>query len=229
MKASQMNRSRRPHARDSENRSSDQRTMVKYRVQAGDTLGKIARKFYGDASRFSCIAAANSSANPDKLRVGQELLIPDPSASPDAVTTAPSLAVSIATAANPTAGLNEQRLSLLHPVLSIRARCMIALCAQAGIPVLVTQAFRTWEEQDALYAKGRTVQPQVATTSVSLPILGYLIRYRKLMRCAGSVNLTPCDSSSPGGILQGTAIAMLPSRAMPVGTFAPKQLQDKKP
>lgn len=160
MKASQMNRSRRPHARDSENRSSDQRTMVKYRVQAGDTLGKIARKFYGDASRFSCIAAANSSANPDKLRVGQELLIPDPSASPDAVTTAPSLAVSIATAANPTAGLNEQRLSLLHPVLSIRARCMIALCAQAGIPVLVTQAFRTWEEQDALYAKGRTVQPR---------------------------------------------------------------------
>ena len=31
--------------------------------------------------------------------------------------------------------------------------------ARAGIAVLVTQGLRTWEEQDALYAKGRTAPP----------------------------------------------------------------------
>jgi peptidoglycan L-alanyl-D-glutamate endopeptidase CwlK len=36
---------------------------------------------------------------------------------------------------------------------------MLDLCAQAGIPLLITQSLRTWEEQDALYAKGRTVAP----------------------------------------------------------------------
>lgn len=46
--------------------------MPAYKVQAGDTLGKIAKKFYGDASQFSAIVAANSIRNPDKLKVGQE-------------------------------------------------------------------------------------------------------------------------------------------------------------
>ena len=45
--------------------------MSTYKVQAGDTLGKIAKKFYGDASRFSAIVAANSIRNPDKLRSGR--------------------------------------------------------------------------------------------------------------------------------------------------------------
>ena len=60
---------------------------------------------------------------------------------------------------NPMARLNEQRLSYLHPVLAIRGRAMIDLCAHEGIAVLVTQAVRTWEEQDKLYAKGRTEPP----------------------------------------------------------------------
>ncbi|MGH7232282.1 MAG: LysM peptidoglycan-binding domain-containing protein, partial [Nitrospiraceae bacterium] len=50
---------------------------VSYTVKPGDTLGKIARKFYGDAGRFPLIVAANAIANPDKLTVGQELVIPD--------------------------------------------------------------------------------------------------------------------------------------------------------
>lgn len=36
---------------------------------------------------------------------------------------------------------------------------MLDLCAQAEIPILVMQGFRTWEQQDQLYAKGRTIPP----------------------------------------------------------------------
>jgi len=60
---------------------------------------------------------------------------------------------------NRTAQRNKQSLSRLHPILAIRGRCMIELCAHAGIPLLVTQGLRTWKEQDKLYAKGRTVAP----------------------------------------------------------------------
>ena len=54
---------------------------------------------------------------------------------------------------------NTQRLGRLHPILAIRGSCMIDLCAHEGITILVTQAVRTWKEQDKLYAKGRTVPP----------------------------------------------------------------------
>ena len=49
-----------------------------YEVVAGDTLGKIAQQFYGDARRFDIIVNANEQlkANPDKLRVGMKLVIP---------------------------------------------------------------------------------------------------------------------------------------------------------
>jgi hypothetical protein len=135
--------------------------MPTHRVQVGDTLGKIAKKFYGDASRFPLIVAANSIRNPDKLTVGQELVIPDsaPIVMPAVVSPPMSASVGGGPILNPTARLNEQRLSRLYPVLAIRARCMVELCAYEGIPILITQGLRTWEEQDALYAKGRTVSP----------------------------------------------------------------------
>jgi LysM repeat protein len=50
----------------------------KYQVQTGDTLSKIAQRFYGDATYFELIAAANQLADPNKLAVGQALSIPDP-------------------------------------------------------------------------------------------------------------------------------------------------------
>lgn len=138
--------------------------MPTYKVQAGDTLGKIAKKFYGDASRFSAIVAANSIRNPDKLKVGQELVIPDAAASvmPVVVSPAPvpiNSGISSGPQLNPAARLNEQRLGGLLPVLAVRARCMVELCAHEGIAILITQGLRTWEEQDALYAKGRTLAP----------------------------------------------------------------------
>ena len=49
-----------------------------YTVQAGDTLGKIAKQFYGDASRWKEIFEANKATigNPDAIQIGQELVIP---------------------------------------------------------------------------------------------------------------------------------------------------------
>ena len=50
----------------------------KYTVQAGDSLSKIARQFYGDASAYMKIFEANSDQlnDPNKIQVGQELTIP---------------------------------------------------------------------------------------------------------------------------------------------------------
>ena len=58
-----------------------------------------------------------------------------------------------------TARRNEERLGTLHPILAIRARCMVELCSRIDIGLLVTQGLRTWEQQDRLYAKGRTTPP----------------------------------------------------------------------
>ena len=46
-------------------------------VQPGDSLSKIARAAYGHASYWPCLASANSSiANPDRLHIGQVLVLP---------------------------------------------------------------------------------------------------------------------------------------------------------
>lgn len=47
-------------------------------VAKGDTLGKIAKFYYGDAKRYTDIFEANrgSLANPDAIAVGQQLVIP---------------------------------------------------------------------------------------------------------------------------------------------------------
>jgi nucleoid-associated protein YgaU len=49
-----------------------------YTVNGGDSLGAIAQKFYGDATRYMDIYEANRMivASPDKIRVGQRLVIP---------------------------------------------------------------------------------------------------------------------------------------------------------
>jgi peptidoglycan LD-endopeptidase CwlK len=52
--------------------------------------------------------------------------------------------------------INTQRLATVHPILGQRVQSMIDDLAAKGVPVLVTQALRTWDEQAALYAKGRT-------------------------------------------------------------------------
>jgi hypothetical protein len=133
--------------------------MTTYKVRSGDTLGKIAKKFYDDASRFPLIVTANNISNPDRLKAGQQLVIPDID-KPTGPRNSQRGTTVIPVDTNATCDLrNEQRLRQLHPVLAIRARCMLELCREAGIVLLVTQGLRTWEQQDELYAKGRTTPP----------------------------------------------------------------------
>lgn len=47
-----------------------------YVVKKGDTLSAIAQRFYGDASRWRLIAKANDLSDPNTVRVGMELIIP---------------------------------------------------------------------------------------------------------------------------------------------------------
>ena len=52
---------------------------AKYTVKSGDTLSKIAKQHYGDAGKYMKIFDANKGLlkDPDKIQVGQELVIPD--------------------------------------------------------------------------------------------------------------------------------------------------------
>lgn len=47
-----------------------------YTVHSGDNLSKIAKRFYGSANKYTSIAQANGIANPDLIKVGQELTLP---------------------------------------------------------------------------------------------------------------------------------------------------------
>lgn len=62
-----------------------------YTVQRGDTLGKIARKFYGDAHKYPLIQRANNLKDASRIWVGQVLLIPAIAGAPApaSVTTTP--------------------------------------------------------------------------------------------------------------------------------------------
>ncbi|MBA3532429.1 MAG: LysM peptidoglycan-binding domain-containing protein, partial [Ardenticatenales bacterium] len=50
-----------------------------YTVQSGDSLSKIAQRFYGDGSRWKTIYEANRDkiSNPDMIHAGLVLTIPD--------------------------------------------------------------------------------------------------------------------------------------------------------
>lgn len=49
-----------------------------YTVVGGDTLGKIAKRFYGDAKHYTKLFEANKDQlkNPDLIKVGQHLKLP---------------------------------------------------------------------------------------------------------------------------------------------------------
>lgn len=48
----------------------------RYSVRAGDTLWRLAEKWYNDPTQWQRIAAANGLTDPDNLRLGHKLLIP---------------------------------------------------------------------------------------------------------------------------------------------------------
>ncbi|MCU1338853.1 MAG: ycdD [Bryobacterales bacterium] len=56
------------------------------------------------------------------------------------------------------------KLALVHPTLADRVRQLFAKLKAEGYEFIATQGLRTWEEQNALYAKGRTVMSDVSCT-----------------------------------------------------------------
>jgi hypothetical protein len=180
-----------------------------YIVQAGDTLSKLAKKFYGDARRFPLIANANFMRATDTLHIGAKLLIPDPHS-----------AGSTAISPNPVSDLNEKKFSLLHPATASRGRAMIELCAQSGVNLLVTQGLRTWEEQDQLYAKGRSVPPigkkfivTNAKGGQSYHNFGWRLTSLCSMRLARPIGMT----HTPGGKLPHKSENLSASNAAAIG------------
>ena len=57
----------------------DDSIYAKHTVVSGETLGKIAIQYYDKASKYQDIFKANSGIldNPDLIKVGQELIIPN--------------------------------------------------------------------------------------------------------------------------------------------------------
>lgn len=130
-------------------------TTTTYVVRKGDTLGVIAKRFYGRMGAYTLIVAANRIRNPDRLRVGQELVIPSETASPEPPALEPGT--------RPYAAVSAQRLSTLHPRLAQLGTRLLDRCASAGLALMVTQGLRTMAEQDALFAQGRTRPGKIVT------------------------------------------------------------------
>ncbi|WP_296383397.1 LysM peptidoglycan-binding domain-containing protein [Winogradskyella sp.] len=57
----------------------DETVYARHTVASGETLGKIAKHYYGDAMKYKDIFAANSDIlkNPDLIHPDQELIIPN--------------------------------------------------------------------------------------------------------------------------------------------------------
>ena len=57
----------------------DDSIYARHTVKSGETLGKIAKKYYGKASKYQDIFKANSDIlkNPDVIHPNQELIIPN--------------------------------------------------------------------------------------------------------------------------------------------------------
>ncbi|MFD1613596.1 LysM peptidoglycan-binding domain-containing protein [Gelatiniphilus marinus] len=58
----------------------DESVYHRHTVKSGETLGKIAKDYYGDVMKYKVIFKANSDIlkNPDLIHPDQELIIPNP-------------------------------------------------------------------------------------------------------------------------------------------------------
>ena len=53
----------------------------------------------------------------------------------------------------------------LHPFVKTKAEALLRLAEAEGIPLLVTHTYRSIEEQDDLYAQGRTATGKIVTNA----------------------------------------------------------------
>jgi peptidoglycan L-alanyl-D-glutamate endopeptidase CwlK len=61
--------------------------------------------------------------------------------------------------------ISEARLGEVHPALAEKVRQMAEMLEQENITIRVTQGLRSWAEQEALYAQGRTVPGSIVTNA----------------------------------------------------------------
>lgn len=59
--------------------------------------------------------------------------------------------------------LSIKRIETLHPAIRTKANAWLVNCSTRNIGVRIAQAFRTFGEQDLLYAQGRTKKGRVVT------------------------------------------------------------------
>ncbi len=64
--------------------------------------------------------------------------------------------------------VKEQRLSRslpqgLHPIVEEKSNELIRKAEEIGIPILISEGFRSGESQDVLYEKGRTIEGNIVT------------------------------------------------------------------
>ncbi|WJQ05534.1 M15 family metallopeptidase (plasmid) [Geobacillus stearothermophilus] len=59
----------------------------------------------------------------------------------------------------------EKKLSGLHPIVADKARKLIRAAHSEGIYIIITQGLRTIEEQNRLYAQGRTKPGRIVTNA----------------------------------------------------------------
>ena len=50
--------------------------QLSYVVKSGDTLTRISVRYYGSSADMSAIMKANDLASPDKIYIGQKLMLP---------------------------------------------------------------------------------------------------------------------------------------------------------
>lgn len=62
--------------------------------------------------------------------------------------------------------ISEERLNQVHPTLALKVRALADALAKQNIEIRVVQGLRSWAEQAALYAKGRTAPGAIVTKCV---------------------------------------------------------------
>ena len=63
--------------------------------------------------------------------------------------------------------VSEARLGMIWPVLAAKIRTLAEMLEQESITIRVTQALRSWTEQDGLYQQGRTRPGPIVTNAAA--------------------------------------------------------------
>ena len=130
--------------------------MLDYKVRSGDTLSKIAKRF---GVGLDAIVQLNGIRNPDRIRVGQKLKIPE------STTDAMDAVVSLVTPPPPPPeGLDEPPINRTRFVLpanefigEVKEKDLIVLHFTAGTSA--KSAFHTWKNNPVRVATSYTVDP----------------------------------------------------------------------